>query len=518
MFRALAALYCGVMVGTFDRLVWPALGLVLVILLGSSLDVRAEPASVGAPPADASAAFGARLLQPLAGANDGRMILRNGERSGSWLFARTAHLGASLTMPIAQSGAGGFPSASAAIAARSDAVLTQGNTHIAVEATVHTDEGRVTLQLPRAFKPGLYTVALPGGTFATVQQDFAWGVLAVNPDRDRYLPGETAHVAFGVLDRTGEIVCDADLSLTVRAPDGSVTLYSTRNGGVTVTGTCGLKQPGSISPDYEARVSLSAPGDYLYDVLAVTANGSWTVAGVLPVRGAPPLIVERSAATRLWPVASSDMTITVRFLRAFRGLITDVLPRSFSLEGMEPQAREAVSGEERTVAWEGAWKAGETVRLRYTYDAPDVTPEFFLLGPLQFREQQSGAPSQELRQWQIANDGFCGDYVCDAGEEGWCGDCGGSSSSSSEPSGACCYMSACTDYVTQSGCYGTFHQDTYCSDPALSYCTGGSSGGSSSASARGNVFFFLGNATPRPAGRLLLCYSIPAEGGSRGFL
>ncbi|MFA5273846.1 MAG: hypothetical protein WC353_06880, partial [Candidatus Peribacter sp.] len=318
------------------------------------------------------------------------------------------------------------------------------------------------MRLPRAFRPGLYTLTLyPSATFpATVEQDFAWGVLAVNPDKDRYLAGETAEFAFGVLDEYGRIVCDADLSLVVRSPDGSLTVLSTANGGIVVTGTCGQIQPGSISPDYRASLPLPLKGVYSYDVFATTANGTWTVSGTIPVLADPPVIIARAAATRLWPRAASPMTITVSFFEDFRGTITDVVPLGFTILTTEPEARVSVrNDEERTIQWHGSWKAGETAQFRFKYDAPDISPEFFLVGPLELGGRGQMLTMVEYRQWQIANDEYCGDYICDPGEEYWCYDDCMSSSSSSEPTGACCMYDSCYDGYTSATCYGTFYQD-----------------------------------------------------------
>jgi len=50
-------------------------------------------------------------------------------------------------------------------------------------------------------------------------------------------------------------------------------------------------------------------------------------------------------------------------------------------------------------------KTGDIITLTYDFDAPDVSPEFYLVGPLELRQDsESRASIFEFRQWQIAND------------------------------------------------------------------------------------------------------------------
>ena len=65
----------------------------------------------------------------------------------------------------------------------------------------------LVLEPEQAFTPGVYTLEVEitnpfTGEVTTQSQEFAWGVLAMNPDKDRYHPGETAHIAIGVLMTT----------------------------------------------------------------------------------------------------------------------------------------------------------------------------------------------------------------------------------------------------------------------------------------------------------------------------
>lgn len=271
--------------------------------------------------------------------------------------------------------------------------------------------GSAKLELnERRFTPGMYVLIITktysSGSSESVEQPFAWGVLAMNTDRDRYFAGEDAHVDIGVLDEDGAIVCDADLVLTVTDPAGGVAVLSTGDNSISITGTCGVKQAGFIEPDYETNLSMDMVGTYQLELIASGfGGGTHKLTSEVQVVETAPYIVSRRAATRLWPLAPSPMHIGVEFREDFSGTIADIVPEGFAIVSSSPAATYMTDEEteERLILWSGSWLAGETISLQYTYDAPDISPEFYLVGPLTFASA-GGALSAELRSWQIAND------------------------------------------------------------------------------------------------------------------
>lgn len=266
----------------------------------------------------------------------------------------------------------------------------------------------------RRFRPGFYTLEAEStnvltGERESVAQDFAWGVLALNTDKDRYHPDESADIHIGALDAQGEIICNANLTLTIRAPDGNVTTLRTRDRTIETTGTCGVKQGGLLSPDYETSYRFAREGIYVFKLESVTKDHTATIDAAVTVDTGHPLVIHRKAATRLWPFAPSSMDITVAFRKAFSGRITEMVPKGFEIHKTEPEAfmgSDTASGDP-TLTWQGTWNAGTSVHLSYTYDAPDISPEFYLLGPLllaPWTETGSIVALQEMRTWQIAND------------------------------------------------------------------------------------------------------------------
>ncbi len=59
----------------------------------------------------------------------------------------------------------------------------------------------------------------------------------------------------------------------------------------------------------------------------------------------------------------------------------------------------------KVVAWKVSLKKGQSIKLGYKYLAPLESPQFYLLGPLEFRNIENGPIIfQETRKWQIAVD------------------------------------------------------------------------------------------------------------------
>ena len=82
------------------------------------------------------------------------------------------------------------------------------------------------------FRPGKYTLEIKlesEGKTKEIKQDFTWGVLAINPDKQPYSPNEEAFLAMAVLDDNGKMVCDADVEVSIDKPSGGTDQLSTKN-------------------------------------------------------------------------------------------------------------------------------------------------------------------------------------------------------------------------------------------------------------------------------------------------
>jgi len=276
---------------------------------------------------------------------------------------------------------------------------------------IHFEAGSVVLVIEpiRTFTPGLYTLVIKitnpiTGVTEILMQDFAWGVLAMNTDKDVYKVGQTGEIHIGVLDDQGKPVCDAGVSLQITTPSGSI-----ENPAVENTGNCKILEAGFIEPDYQTNYTFAQAGEYTLSLTATIPSGTRRMTSKINVTQTPSYIIKRTSATRLYPSAPAPMTIEVEFFQNFSGTITDIVPSGFELSGITPAASVAISesGAAKTLTWSGSWNAGEKATFIYMYDAPDVSPEFYTVGPLQLSPSTAlGANSllTEQRVWQIAND------------------------------------------------------------------------------------------------------------------
>ncbi|MBI2030068.1 hypothetical protein HYT05_00425, partial [Candidatus Kaiserbacteria bacterium] len=233
---------------------------------------------------------------------------------------------------------------------------------------------------PRAFRPGKYSVELTmqdGGQLVTDSVDFYWGVLAVNTNKTIYEPGESAHLMMASLDDSGNTICDADLALSITDPSGTVQ-------GVPVDPSlkCGPNNVVDVA-DYLADYTTGRVG--VYQVALERLDGSGAVMNRIDdffeVREDPAYIIERDGPTRIYPKSPYRMELTVTARRAFSGTVTEAVPAGTIVTKTDGATFSQYDGAVR-VSWEVSLQAGETVRLGYTFDAPDISPYLYVFGPL----------------------------------------------------------------------------------------------------------------------------------------
>ncbi|MCH8833449.1 MAG: hypothetical protein IIA81_04060, partial [Thaumarchaeota archaeon] len=262
-------------------------------------------------------------------------------------------------------------------------------------------DGKFLIKLlsDRDGKPGLYkivTTLTKNGQSFVVESEFAWGVLAINTDKSIFLPNENAFIGMAVLDDQGKVVCDADVTLTITSPSGAKTTLSTANGGITISEECEVLGVTNL-PDYYTEYSVSGVGSYTMDLTAITANGVKSVQDSFTVQSTVEFDVTRDGPTRVFPLVPYTMQFTINANQDYNGKITEYVPASFEITPQQG-LKVTTSGDTKTLSWNVNLKKGETITLSYEFDAPDVYPEFYLLGPLEI------GSFAEMRQWQIAND------------------------------------------------------------------------------------------------------------------
>ena len=255
----------------------------------------------------------------------------------------------------------------------------------------------------RGFRPGLYklkvTIKENGKEFIQTQE-FSWGVLAINFNKSIYLPNERAYLQMGVLDDKGHTICDAHLEIQVTNPYLQTTILSTADGTIQYSGKCGPDNVTDV-PDYFAYYQVDRTGFYQVKLIATTINGVREITDQFGVRESVPFEVERIGPTRIYPLEPYPITFSIISNQDFEGVIEERIPASFEIfQPVYSKKYSSISQEGNTklIKWEVSLTTGEQVQLGYRFDAPDISPYLYLLGPLKI------GSFQETRHWQIASD------------------------------------------------------------------------------------------------------------------
>lgn len=333
------------------------------------------------------------------------------------------------------------------------------------------DKEAFKVKIPRpkaAFKPGLYKLEVEFETEEAVflvEQDFRWGALAINTNKSIYLPDERAYLQMAVLGDDGHTICDANLKLEMISPSGRSYLPEIQR-----SGECG---PDNVTdkPDYFAYYQVGEPG--IYQMKLTNLDTGYKIEDSFEVRESAPFEVERIGPTRIYPPVPYKMTLKIKTNQDFIGEIIETVPRSFEIsETGSPSAQVGEVNETKEIVWQVNWKAGETHELEYQFDAPDISPYLFLLGPLKLAtsDEKQEIRFKELRSWQMAADAT--DSVTAA-----CEVTGGSCSCWAE--GTSCTLE-CWDSTCTAGCPAAPANSTYSSDncadgtDGCGYCDSGS--------------------------------------------
>ena len=296
-----------------------------------------------------------------------------------------------------------------------------------VEPTIIHAGNKLKVTLPEqieGLRPGQHTMQITimqGDTVFVSHQDFFWGVLAVNLNKSIFKTGEEAYIQMAALNEGGFTICDAGLELTITDPQGSSNTYRTRNNSITSSDTCGADNV-TDSPDYFVYHVLHHAGEYV--VTLTNKDTGHSVDDTLEVHDVLPYSIERVGATRINPFkAAYEMQLLVETTEDFDGEIIEQVPASFDITSHTGD-RIREEGGVKLIVWDKDIKAGEKHILQYTYQAPKISPELFLLGPSRmessgfvgdlFSSENSGLLFEEARRWQLASDAVEDFYIARA--------------------------------------------------------------------------------------------------------
>ncbi len=267
----------------------------------------------------------------------------------------------------------------------------------------------IKLEKEREFRAGLYKLRVKttyNNLTKEIEQDFTWGVLAINVDKSIYLENEESFIGIGVLDDRGKVICNADVTLEIINPLNQKTTLTTATGDIKINDECQVLGV-TLLPDYYTNYTVSGIGTYLMNLTAVTYNGVRSVQDKFTVQSSVDFDVARIGPTRIYPAVTYTMKIPIIANKNYNGIINEYVPSSFAITPQNDLTITTIN-DTSILSWNINLKKDEKIELSYEFNAPDISPEFYLLGPLDI------GGFKEARQWQIASDAF---VAIDAGWE-----------------------------------------------------------------------------------------------------
>jgi len=263
----------------------------------------------------------------------------------------------------------------------------------------------VKLEKGATFNPGAYQIKITDPKGQNLEQNFTWGVLALNLNKSAYLLKEKAEVLMTVLNDAGETECEAEINLTVISPSGKKYTLSSTGGGVIKSDEC---QPKNFTykPDFKAATkTLEELGRYQLIFEAKTKNGQRKIQDSFEVGENPDFIISRQSATRIFPPSTYEMKITIAPKNDFVGEVQEIVPATFKISNHQAIIKKVDNYQ--VITWVTKMNKNQESVLTYNFDAPDISPEFYLLGPLRFNANKGlGLEKifEEPRTWQMAAD------------------------------------------------------------------------------------------------------------------
>ncbi|MBW2989852.1 hypothetical protein KY358_06055, partial [Candidatus Woesearchaeota archaeon] len=264
----------------------------------------------------------------------------------------------------------------------------------------------ITLDPERSFRPGLYEIEVRSGENSIIKQNFTWGVLALNTHKSAYLENELADIGIAVLDDGGYMVCDADITLEITDPHGGKTTLTTPDD-IIVTEACQIYDI-TKRPDYHTSYIVNSAGAYSINLTAATDAGTWNIEDSFMVFTSVDFDVSRNIAqTRIYPFINYTMSITVIANKNYGGAIREYVPSVFDITPQDGLTITTAGGT-KTLSWDLNLKKEDMINLAYEFDAPDISPQFYLLGRLDIGSWQ------EEKYWQVASDAANGNINDDS--------------------------------------------------------------------------------------------------------
>jgi hypothetical protein len=151
-------------------------------------------------------------------------------------------------------------------------------------------------------------------------------------------------------------------------------------------------------PDYFAFYDVSETGQYQIKLTAKTKEGTFEIYDSFEARDFVPFEIERIGPTRIYPPADYQMKIKIKANEDFDGEIKEKIPQSFAIVSCS-----SCQVKEKEIVWKVNLEKGKDYEFNFTFNAPNISPYLYLLGPIELYQNNFSIFS-EKRQWQIAAD------------------------------------------------------------------------------------------------------------------
>lgn len=282
---------------------------------------------------------------------------------------------------------------------------------LSVEFNLKDKHVSVTPLVENKLKPGLYKLNVAVKSLngdITTQQDFSWGVLAVNTSKGVYQQGENVQIGMAVLGDYGNTKCIAEGDITfntakvwleITHPNGKINNFSTDEHTILGSKECGDRTV-TNSPDFFAEINANEVGEYKVHVIAEHIFGKREMDYAFFVSSVKQdFEIERiEFPTRIYPRVDYPVNISVKANKDFRGEVGDFVPEKFKISHISNNGTSKVTNNIQQILWNVNWKKDHLYTLSYTIHFPPIAPELYLIGPFTIGD------FKDQHQWKIASD------------------------------------------------------------------------------------------------------------------
>jgi hypothetical protein len=230
------------------------------------------------------------------------------------------------------------------------------------------------------------------------------GVASINTRKPIYHPGETANMIMVVLDTAGHLVNNADVSLTITAPDNTITTLLTTSNGEIIETSRGIYETNYIGTATEGSYDMfvSAQADHvnnsMHSSFEVKSFYEFDILRDIPVTTDP---WQGAFSSNIRIISYTDATNENTFN------FTEILPDNFEIISSSG-ARITNSNNKTYLTWTNL---NNNSVVTYSTKPPLISPELYELGPSFVNYDAS--VFYEARPWYLAVDPYRTDLLPD---------------------------------------------------------------------------------------------------------